>query len=184
MVSAGARAIGAERNETGLNIGVVPPSMAAPRFRRITVAIDGSADGVAALEYAIDLALRYEGQLVVIAVAPIVPVYVSSNEPYVPATLPDGELPRYRDFVDAAVKRAEAAGLSAVTGLCVEGVIVDEILAHLDQHPADLLVVGSRGRSAARRILLGSVSTAMVTHAPCPVLVVRPPAKPPAPARG
>jgi nucleotide-binding universal stress UspA family protein len=50
---------------------------------------------------------------------------------------------------------------------------VDEILAFLYQHPTDLLVLGSRGLSAARRLLLGSVSTAMVTHAPCPVLVVR-----------
>ncbi|MGD0250951.1 MAG: universal stress protein [Thermoplasmata archaeon] len=44
-------------------------------------------------------------------------------------------------------------------------------------------MVGSRGLSTARRILLGSVSTALVNHAPCPVLVVRPPAttKPAAP---
>jgi nucleotide-binding universal stress UspA family protein len=161
----------------------VRPAMPEARFRRITVAIDGSADGVAALDCAVDLALRYSGQLVVVSVAPLLPVYVPSNEPYIPATLPDGELPRYREFVDSAVQRAEAAGLSGVTGVCVEGVIVDELLAHLEQHPADLLVVGSRGRSAARRILLGSISTAMVTHAPCPVLVVRPPATTPGAAR-
>ena len=54
----------------------------------------------------------------------------------------------------------------------------------LEQNPTDLLVVGSRGLSAARRLLLGSVSTALVNHAPCPVLVVRPPVtKPPGPTR-
>ena len=153
--------------------------MAEERFRRITVAVDGSPYGAAALDCAIDLAKHYTSQLVVLAVAPIVPVYVPSNEPYVPAALPEGEMPRYREIVDAAVKRAEGAGVSAVTGVCEEGVVVDEILSHLEHHPTDLLVVGSRGRSAARRILLGSVSTAMVTHATCPVLVVRPASTPP-----
>ncbi len=154
------------------------------RFRRITVAIDGSAFGESALACAIDLARHYGSQLVVLTVAPIIPVYVPSTEPYVPAPLPDGELPRYREYVEAAVHQAEAAGVAAVTGICEEGVVVDEILTHLEQHPTDLLVVGSRGRSAARRILLGSVSTAMVTHAPCPVLVVRPLPTPPPPGSG
>ncbi len=149
------------------------------RFRRITVAIDGSSFGQSALECAIDLAKHYTSQLVIVSVAPILPVYVPSTEPYVPAPLPDGELPRYREFVAAAVRQAEAAGVTAVTGICEEGVVVDEILSHLEHHPTDLLVLGSRGRSAARRILLGSVSTAMVTHAPCPVLVVRLPPTPP-----
>jgi nucleotide-binding universal stress UspA family protein len=152
--------------------------MSEVRFRRITVAIDGSPHGAAALDCAIDLAKHYASQLVILSVAPVVPVYVPSTDPYVPAALPDGEFPRYREFVETAVRQAEAAGIDGVTGLCEEGVVVDEILAHLEQHPSDLLIVGSHGRSAARRILLGSVSTAMVTHAPCPVLVVRQDATP------
>lgn len=147
--------------------------MAEGRFRRITVAIDGSSYGAAALDYAIDLATRYGSELFVLSIAPIAPVYISTTEPYVPAPLRDSELTRYRLFVEAAVKKAEAAGVTGVTGLCDEGVVVDELLSHLARHPTDLLVVGSHGRSAARRLLLGSVSTAMVTHAPCPVLVVR-----------
>jgi len=156
----------------------VPRGMADVRFRRITVAIDGSADGQAALEVAIDLAKKYDAQLIVLTVAPIVAPYVPSAEPYVPAPLPNGEVTRYQAMVEAGVRLAEASGVTAVTGLCEEGVVVDEILAHVEHDAVDLLVVGSRGRSAARRILLGSVSTAVVTHAPCAVVVVRPPATP------
>ncbi len=55
--------------------------MSPPSLRQITVAIDGSPNGEVALEYAIDLALHYRAELVVLSVAPIVPVYISSTEP-------------------------------------------------------------------------------------------------------
>jgi nucleotide-binding universal stress UspA family protein len=152
--------------------------MAEGKFRRITVAIDGSSHGRAALDDAIDLALKYDSELVILSVAPLVPVYVVASEPYLPAAVPDAELAPFRTLVEEAVKRAQAAGVGAVTGVCEQGVVVDEVLSYLEQHPTDLLVVGSRGLSTARRLLLGSVSTALVTHAPCPVLVVRPPATP------
>lgn len=153
--------------------------MTAPLFRRITVAIDGSEPAKHALDMAVDLAHQYKSNLSIVAVAPINPVYVAPGEPFVPPPIPISDLPRYRAIVEAAVKRAEGAGVSAVTGVCLDGVVTDELLAHLDEHATDLLVIGSRGLSAAKRILLGSVSSAMVNHAPCPVLVVRPkPAKP------
>ena len=148
-------------------------------FRRIAVAIDGSANGRVALETAIDLAKRYESELLVLSVAPLIPVYVTAAEPYIPATVPQDELARYRAIVDEAVRHAEQSGVRSATGLCDEGVVVDEILTHLEQHPTDLLVVGSRGLSTARRLLLGSVSSALVNNAPCPVLVVRPAATKP-----
>ncbi len=147
-------------------------------FPRITVAIDGSPLAAAALDIAIDLAQRYGSELQILTVAPLVPVYIPSAEPYVPAAVSDSEVARYRGFVDEAVRRAEAAGVKNVTGVADEGVVVDEILAHLETNPTSLLVVGSRGLTAAKRLLLGSVSTALVTHAPCAVLVVRPPPKP------
>jgi nucleotide-binding universal stress UspA family protein len=148
--------------------------MTALSFHRITVAIDGSTHAETALDCAIDLAHRYGSDLVVLAVAPIVPVYISSTEPFVPAGVPPSEIGHYREIVEAAVKHAEASGVTSVTGVSYEGVVVDEILTHLEQHPTDLLVIGSRGLSTAKRILLGSVSTAIVNRAPCPVLVVRP----------
>ena len=149
--------------------------MADGLFRRIVVATDGSTNAQAALEAGIDLTRHYGGSLVILAIAPLPPVYVSSTEPYVPAAVPQSEVGRYREIVEAAVRKAEAEGVHDVSGLCDEGVVVDEILAHLEKYPTDLLVVGSRGLSTARRILLGSVSTALINRAPCPVLVVRVP---------
>jgi nucleotide-binding universal stress UspA family protein len=62
-----------------------------------------------------------------------------------------------------------------ITGVYVEGHgnPADVIVQEADDSGADLIVVGTRGRNAAQRVLLGSVSTNVVHHAPCDVLVVR-----------
>ncbi|HYB79385.1 MAG TPA: universal stress protein [Thermoplasmata archaeon] len=143
------------------------------RFARITVAIDGSAHSEEALDAAIDLTQRYGSELTILSVAPLVPVYMPSGNAYLAAPVAQTDTAPYRALVEAAVKRAREAGVSAVTGACPDGVVIDEILAFLDAHPADLVVVGSRGMSAAKRLLIGSISSALVAHAPCPVLVVR-----------
>ena len=142
-------------------------------FSRVTVAVDGSPAGDHALEAAVDLVKHYDGELSVLSVAPLVPLYVPGTEPFIPTEIPDSEIQYYRDLVNSAVAKAESAGVSKVTGVALEGVIVDEIIAHLEQHPPDLLVLGSRGLSSAKRLLLGSVSDAVVHHAKCPVLIVR-----------
>ncbi len=149
--------------------------MAEVRLDRIAVAVDGSSHAEHALDMAIDLARKYGGELQILSVAPLIPIYISSTEPWVPAGIPESEIAHYRKVVDQAVSKAEKAGLSRVTGVCLEGVIVDELLGHLEAHPPDLLVLGSRGLSTARRLLLGSVSDTIAHHVGCPVLIVRPP---------
>jgi len=166
---------------------VLSGPMQTATFRHIAVATDGSETAEAALGVAIDIAKRYAADLLIVAVAPLPPVFVAPNAPIVPATVPESPLPMFRELVDRSVARAKSAEVPGVTGVCEEGVIVDRILEQVRAHGSDLLVVGSRGLSTAERLLLGSVSTALVTHAPCPVLVVRPPttprAKPPSRAR-
>jgi nucleotide-binding universal stress UspA family protein len=55
----------------------------------------------------------------------------------------------------------------------IDGDPTDALLTTAEQVGADLIVVGSRGEGAAKRALHGSVSTKIVHHAPCAVLVVR-----------
>jgi len=143
-------------------------------FRSIAVAIDGSDHAAEALLVAIDLARHYDARLTVLSIAPITPAIMMPNEPMLPPVLPESTVPQFRSLVDAAVRQAQAAGIRTVDGICEEGAPVDEILAFVGHHSTDLLVLGSRGLSVAKRFLLGSVSSALVNRAPCPVLVVRP----------
>lgn len=152
------------------------------QLERITVASDGSPYGNQAVEAAIDLAKKFGSRLSILSVAPLVPLYVAPAEPWVPAQVPPTEVEHYRQVVAAAVQKAEAAGVAAVSGVLLEGVVVDEIIAHVEAHPTDLLVLGSRGLSAAKRLLLGSASDAVLHHLKVPVLIVRGPPPAPAPA--
>lgn len=147
--------------------------MAAISIAKITVALDGSPYADHALTYAIDLAKRYSASLTVMAVAPMVPLYLSSTEPWAPTEMPEGEVKFYKGLVDAGVGRAQTEGIASVTGVCLEGHVVDEIVAYLEANPADLLVLGSRGLSTAKRLMLGSISDAVSHHVKCPVLIVR-----------
>jgi nucleotide-binding universal stress UspA family protein len=51
--------------------------------------------------------------------------------------------------------------------------VVAAIVNYADREKADLIVIGTRGRSGVSRMLLGSVASGVVTYAPCPVLVVK-----------
>ncbi|HTT34434.1 MAG TPA: universal stress protein [Thermoplasmata archaeon] len=147
--------------------------MTAPSVERVTVAIDGSPYADRALDFAVDVARRYGAHLTIVSVAPLTAVYLSTTEPWAPAQVPASEIQEYRTLVERAVGRAKEGGLTTVDGVCLEGVIVDELLGFLDAHRPDLLIMGSRGLSTAKRLLLGSVSDAVVHHVKCPVLLIR-----------
>ncbi len=149
-------------------------------FRRITVCVDGSPHAEVALNYSLALAQRFNSELSILAVAPLIPGFApTTTEPWTAPEVGPNDVEQYRGIVDRAVRAAEGAGVTSVTGICLEGVIVDEIIAHIEAHRPDLLVLGSRGLSTAKRLLLGSVSDAVLHHSNCPVLVVRETTTPP-----
>jgi len=83
------------------------------------------------------------------------------------------QLDRLHDVVDASAERLESAGLN-VSSTVVDGDARTSILKEATQWHAGTIFVGARGLGAMDRLLLGSVSTAVVTHAGCIVEVVRP----------
>jgi nucleotide-binding universal stress UspA family protein len=139
-------------------------------FRKILVAVDGSAHADAALEQAIDLAQSEHAQLTVMtAVTPIPPTSYATPGAMVPGLLEavhaDAEeiLRTARDHMpdDLPVR-------TVLTEQPVRNALIQEI----GKGDHDLVVMGSRGRGAVRSVLLGSVSHHMLHHSPVPVLIV------------
>jgi nucleotide-binding universal stress UspA family protein len=140
-----------------------------PRLETIVLATDGSPESVPASEQAIDLAIQVDARLLVVSVVASArqPSEAASDE----ITASDS-----RDSLSTKaqgiVQRARAAGADA-TYLVWEGEAGEAIVAAADSENADLIVVGSHGRSGVSRFLIGSVSDFVVRHAHCPVMVVR-----------
>jgi nucleotide-binding universal stress UspA family protein len=76
-------------------------------------------------------------------------------------------------YVDRVAGRLRSAGFTVTTEVRSEGDAPGAILDAAEKWPADLIVVGSHGRSGINRFLLGSVSDRVIRHASCSVQVVR-----------
>jgi len=144
--------------------------------RPILFATDGSPSAEEAQKEAFELAQRLDTPLVVVSVVhaslPAVgySAYGYSN---IVAELTEAEHHRVTALLASVAEVAEAEGVHCST-VAVEGFATEEICRKASEYDAQLIVVGSHGWGAARRFLSGSVSTALVHSAPCPVLVVRP----------
>jgi nucleotide-binding universal stress UspA family protein len=140
--------------------------------RRIVVAVDGSAHAERALETAIEWAKCSGAQLVLLSVVPF--HAVPFGGPQLTPPINEADIEAHKAMLERLKAHVLKSGLSKVATELRQGMVVDEIMDYLLENPPDLLVVGSRGLSAAKRIILGSVSESLVHHAPCPVLVDKP----------
>jgi nucleotide-binding universal stress UspA family protein len=77
-----------------------------------------------------------------------------------------------RKQLDRLVARARAAKVRA-RGLLLEGVAHDQIVRAARREQADMMVMGTHGRTGIARFFLGSVAARVAAMAPCPVLTVR-----------
>jgi nucleotide-binding universal stress UspA family protein len=147
-------------------------SQGSTEVRRIVVGVDGSATSRHALRWAAEEARSHGSQLHVVHAwevpAPAVAVGVGRR-----TAPPEGQHDEASRLVADVVRDelGEAPPGDVRTSIgrgAAAGVLLDAA------RDADLLVVGSRGLGGFRGLLLGSVSTKMAAHAPCPVVIVRP----------
>jgi nucleotide-binding universal stress UspA family protein len=150
------------------------------RFQRILVAVDGSEGSRKASEVAVDLAEKFNAQLYVLHAFRGYPEYMTM---FPSAPSPSGEaIEAYEAYarkaalevVGRTVSIAEKKGLK-VKPKTVEtiGSSVQAIVDYAIAEKIDLIVMGTRGMGGFKKMLLGSVSSGVVTHAPCSVLVAR-----------
>ena len=144
-------------------------------FTRIVVGTDGSETAAEAVRQALELAKLTGAELsIVSAFEPVSKRRVEEEKLDAPADVQYEIGPRedVNLVLDAAAAAARKEGVEVQTHP-VEGDPADAILTAAEDTDADLIVVGNKGMTGARRFLLGSVPNKVSHHAPCSVLVVR-----------
>ena len=144
-------------------------------IRRILCPVDFSRFSQHALEQAVTLARDFDAEVTVLhasAVAPITSLApIGAPLALEPARLTVEERRAVATELDEFTRDAGAAGLSLATRL-IEKDAVAAIVETATAWPADLIVMGTHGRTGFERLLLGSVAEKVLRKAPCPVLTV------------
>jgi nucleotide-binding universal stress UspA family protein len=144
-------------------------------FTRIVVGTDGSETAAEAVRQAIDLAKLAGARLgIVSAYAPVSKRRVQDEQAAAPADVQHQIGPRedVNLVLEAAAALARKEGIEVQTHP-VEAEPAEAILNVAEETDADLIVVGNKGMTGARRYLLGSVPNNVSHHAPCSVIIVR-----------
>jgi nucleotide-binding universal stress UspA family protein len=146
---------------------LVVPNGTKVGWKTIVLATDGSRYSAAAAEHAIEFAKAYGGELRVLSVVDVPTEFYAEA----PAAVED-LVRKAKGFVADVKKQAEAAGVKTETYVG-EAEAYQAINNLAREQKADMIVLGSHGRTGLRRLLMGSVTEKVIGYAPCPVLVVK-----------
>ena len=146
---------------------------------KIMVGIDGSKESVNAADYAIDIAKRHNAELIAVNVltSDIGYAYSSPGVESPPLTireiilLAEDEVKKWLNDIE---EKADKSGIRFRSEIIMaKRSAVSTMLDYAEEQKIDLIVVGTKGRSGIKKMLLGSVASGLVTYAACPVLIVK-----------
>lgn len=158
--------------EAGCPVLVIGPNVSqelSPRVKRILLPLDGSAEAEEALPVATWIAGLTGAELDIVRSLSLTPVAYDPGMGVYSSDLIDSMEEAVRSYLAEVNTRLE--GKKATTTMRV-GSPGEMLYQHLEERPADLVVMTSHGRSGVKRAALGSVTDRML-HGPAPVLVIR-----------
>jgi nucleotide-binding universal stress UspA family protein len=149
-------------------------------FTKIVVAIDGSENSIRAAQAAVMMAAQRQ-------TAEVVGVFVVNIDQYLQSlglyriSYPTSVQKKIEEAREEAQKWfGQVQQIADQMNVKFRGEVIDTplsvvaaIVNFAENQKADLIVVGTRGRSGFTRLVMGSVASGVVTYAPCPVLVIR-----------
>ena len=143
-------------------------------YQNILVPVDGSETSFAAVAKAAELAKAFGSKITVVQVLTLDP-YIAAE--YITANQTNDLIERARASIEKKKKEAKQKfteqGVDAETKLLEGQVIAREITNAAKDLNADLIVIGSHGRTGLKKLFLGSVAQSILSEGTTPVLVVR-----------
>ena len=142
---------------------------------KILIAIDGSDASMDAADYAISISKQYNAELYALHV-----IHPADADLFGPT----GEMSaaayytidinkEAQEYLDKAKLKANENNIHIITEIIASTDTAEGIVDYAEDKDMDLIVIGTRGKSGFKKILLGSVASKVVTYAHCPVMVVK-----------
>ena len=146
-------------------------------FENILVPLDGSEHSIKAVEYAGRMAKGFNSKLIALYILPSSIRYNLSSDNENSEINSQFNQIIQRSYIEAQnwlkdiVKKIDIEIVTEV--IIAKESIVSEIIEFAEQRSIDLIIMGTRGRTGFKKLLLGSVASGVVTYSHCPVLVIR-----------
>ncbi len=137
-----------------------------PGFRKLLVATDGSLYSKAAIDEALKLAKACKSHLTVLSVIEVGPEYEFWDPQFLERWEQD-----IRRHLDDVSRRARKDKVLCKTVVFQSDEPYREIVSEAKKRKVDTIILGSHGRTGLKRLMMGSVATRVVGHAPCKVLI-------------
>ncbi len=144
-------------------------------YKTILVPLDGSAPSLDAAKHAVKIATSFDAKVTFLHILPNLASYINLPRLYAADSynqLLEEFNAQGETIFDNAIKEIDTQGITIDKKL-VPGDPAQKIVEESYEGQYDLIVMGSRGLSGVQDFLMGSVSSRVSKHAPCPVLIVR-----------
>ena len=145
------------------------------KFSKIMIAIDGSDHSFRAAEYALEVAKSFRSQLYAVTVTSVPESYHLKQEDVLNESREMADsMNDAKTWLENFKQDAKKDNIEFKAELISSHRPVDYvILEYAEENNVDLIVVGTRGRSEFKKLLLGSTASSVVSYAHCPVMVVK-----------
>jgi nucleotide-binding universal stress UspA family protein len=146
------------------------------RFSTIVVGIDGSESSIDAADYAIEMAKKDGAQLIALTVnrIPLSSYGLATPQEEVKQSKDNEEMQEFKEWLDKISQNAKQNSVQLKKEIINSQMSVEAaIVEYAESEGVDLIVVGTRGNSGIKNMLLGSIASGVVKYATCPVMVVK-----------
>jgi nucleotide-binding universal stress UspA family protein len=150
-------------------------------FSKILVPVDGSINSMKAIDYAVNVAEKYKSEIIALHVLYSQTGFAFHKETVAgtitSSSLNDLNLEAKQEaekWFKEINKRAEKMNVQIKTEVVFTVIsIVEGILTHAEKENIDLIIIGAKGKSGWKKLIVGSVASGISTYAHCPILIVR-----------
>jgi nucleotide-binding universal stress UspA family protein len=146
------------------------------RFSKILVGIDGSESSMDAADYAIEMAKKEDAQVIALSInhLPLSSYGLAAPQDEVKQSKEIKEMQEFRESLDKIGRNAKQSNVQLKKEIINSQMsVVAAIVEYAESEGIDLIVIGTKGTSNIKNMLLGSTASGVVKYSTCPVMIVK-----------